>query len=790
MIRQGQWEVEMGINIGVMIFDLTALRAQFATHSPVRATLHLNRTGSGTPSLALPLFLYAGNQSGIPAPTLNVSTPATRPVRVSSVFSTTISGGQGSKSFSISTALINSIGNGSSNCLFMDADGSFTNYMSFTGRNDLSRIRLDIEWTPRTTAITAPTALSVSPAISENTAMLSWSGTVAGINNAITGYNIQFSDASNNSTWGAWQDLTTISNTATSGVQLVPASSTRGHFRRFRMQAFGVAGAGFASGWRVSSNSVRRNIFPNAPTAVTASPVIYSDEYVSLVWSGASAGLSPIRGFQIASRTSDGVPTPPDLNITQSFIPIGAANRPARVNDMLYVSIHETDNTSAGANARGHAYYLNDPSTTVSWHYTVDDTETVQHLPENEDAFHAGDGAGSGNRHSIGIEICVNEDGDFAKAVQRAIELTADICNRRNIPIANVVQHNHWSGKNCPRNIRAGVPFGWETFLHKVAEATAGDIVWSNWTVLAVIDRAATSGTFTTSNVSRVPETYTQFGVWTIDTLGAFSSESLSNSIRNIAPDRPPLAPIIDAPRNVGSGSNINITYNTKPMFFIRTQPEPDGQLQTLFVQINNGVWHNSVDNPEYFSTSGEFDGVVRTIYTSDTLPTGSHTITAHVSDGGGGASSGGSGAGSGSGIQPRGTGGGFDSPVVTRHFTILPSPFDTIASNQTAAKARHITDLRTAINNNRKYYGLSAYSWDGEITPQVTPVIYFPFHILELRAAIQPVIDWVNDYDPQAAAQGVLPLLEILPLDWQNIGTRRPRAAVMNQLMDFVLRL
>ena len=759
MIRQGQWEVEMGINIGTMIFDLNVLRAQFATHSPVRATLHLNRTGSGTPSLALPLFLFAGNQTGMPAATLNVSTPAPRPTRVSSVFSTTISGGQGAKSFSINISLINSICNGNSNCLFMDADGSFANYMSFTGRQNLSQIRLVIEWTPRTTAIVAPTTVSVSPAISEGNATLSWSGTTAGINNSITGYNIQFSDSTNNSTWGAWQDLTTVSMTTASGTLSVAPTPTRGNFRRFRVQAFGAAGASFASGWRTSTNSVRRNIQPNAPTTATAVPVIYSDEAVNLEWSGASPGLSPIRGFQIASRTSTGVPTPPDLNIIQMLIPVGAPNRPGRVNDMLYVSIHETDNTNAGSNAVGHGHWLQSPGVGVSWHYTVDDTQTVQHLPENEDGFHAGDGAGSGNRHSIGIEICVNEDGDFPTAVARAIALTADICLRRGIPIENIMQHFHWSGKHCPRNIREGRPFGWETFLHKVAEATAEDLVWGSWTVLGVIDRAATNGNFT-PNVSREPGTYTQFGIWTIDTLGSFSSESLSNTIKNIAPDRPPLTPIIDAPLNNG------ITYNIKPMIFINVRPEPDGQPQTLYVRIGKGAWHNSVDNPNKFTTSGDFTNGGRTVYFADELAPGVHTVEVHTSDG------------------------SFDSPMITRTFTLLASPFDTITFNQTSVKARHITDLRTAINNNRRYYNIGAYTWADAVIAGETPILYWSFHILELRAAMEAVITWVNDYDTEAAKRGVLPLIDILPIEWLPIGTRRPRAAVMNQLRDYILLL
>lgn len=91
-------------------------------------------------------------------------------------------------------------------------------------------------------------------------------------------------------------------------------------------------------------------------------------------------------------------------------------------------------------------------------------------MPESEDAFHAGDGVGPGNRQSIGIEICVNSGGNFMRAIERTAILVADICKRRNIPIENIRQHNSWSGKNCPQNIRAGRPITWATFLDLVRE--------------------------------------------------------------------------------------------------------------------------------------------------------------------------------------------------------------------------------------------------------------------------------------------------------------------------------
>ena len=164
------------------------------------------------------------------------------------------------------------------------------------------------------------------------------------------------------------------------------------------------------------------------------------------------------------------------MNIKQEYIPAGRRNRPGRVNPMRFITVHNTGNANAGANAKAHAIYIksdaaaNEP---VSWHYTVDDKEIYQHLPDNEDAFHAGDGAGNGNRQSIGIEICMNCDGDLRKATDNAAELTAMLCARYKIPAENIVQHNRWSGKNCPQTMRGGKPYGWSDFLAKVHSAIA-----------------------------------------------------------------------------------------------------------------------------------------------------------------------------------------------------------------------------------------------------------------------------------------------------------------------------
>ena len=169
------------------------------------------------------------------------------------------------------------------------------------------------------------------------------------------------------------------------------------------------------------------------------------------------------------------------LNLSQDFIPSGRKNRPGKANPMEYITVHDTGNVNTGAGALNHAKYLKGDSAAnakVSYHYTVDDTRVVQHLPDNETAYHAGDGPnGPGNATSIGVEICINSDGNLTVATDRAARLVAMKCIEHNIPIENVVQHNHWNGKNCPKLIRSGEPYTWDVFISKVKkyiESSAG----------------------------------------------------------------------------------------------------------------------------------------------------------------------------------------------------------------------------------------------------------------------------------------------------------------------------
>lgn len=141
-------------------------------------------------------------------------------------------------------------------------------------------------------------------------------------------------------------------------------------------------------------------------------------------------------------------------------------------NTKEYVCVHTTDNWSVGADAEAHAkLQKNGNSRSASWHYTVDKDGAYQSLPESIQAWHAG----AGNSKSIAIEICVNKDGDFAKAASNAAYLTAAIMKRNNIPISKVKQHNFFTGKNCPRELREGKDgWDWEKFIKAVEKAYNG----------------------------------------------------------------------------------------------------------------------------------------------------------------------------------------------------------------------------------------------------------------------------------------------------------------------------
>lgn len=129
--------------------------------------------------------------------------------------------------------------------------------------------------------------------------------------------------------------------------------------------------------------------------------------------------------------------------------------------EIKYITFHDTGNYAAGATAAMHASYIHNSERYRSWHYTVDEKEVVQHLPDNEIAFH-GD-AYDAYVYSIGIETAINKGSDFFKTWHRASKLIAGLLVKYNLTIDAIEQHHDWNGKDCPQVLRASGL--WDTVL-------------------------------------------------------------------------------------------------------------------------------------------------------------------------------------------------------------------------------------------------------------------------------------------------------------------------------------
>lgn len=137
--------------------------------------------------------------------------------------------------------------------------------------------------------------------------------------------------------------------------------------------------------------------------------------------------------------------------------------------EIRYIVIHETDNVNEGSDAKSHSAYLNrGVSGETSWHYTVDDHEIYHHVPDDEVAWHAGDSKNpeGGNAHGIGIELCVNADGDYEQTLKNGAKLTAYLMQTYDLDITAVTQHADYMEKNCPARLRDSGR--WDEFLQMV----------------------------------------------------------------------------------------------------------------------------------------------------------------------------------------------------------------------------------------------------------------------------------------------------------------------------------
>ncbi|MFA6889512.1 MAG: immunoglobulin-like domain-containing protein [Bacilli bacterium] len=110
---------------------------------------------------------------------------------------------------------------------------------------------------------------------------------------------------------------------------------------------------------------------------------------------------------------------------------------------------------------------------------------------------------GGGNRNSIGFETCVNTGSNYTKTFRHAANITADLLVQHDLSVDRIMQHNNFSGKDCPLTIRR--TDYWNNFLDLVSLLKYGKENFQNYSFVwtsqsstlqanGLIDRAAEPG--------------------------------------------------------------------------------------------------------------------------------------------------------------------------------------------------------------------------------------------------------------------------------------------------------
>ena len=149
--------------------------------------------------------------------------------------------------------------------------------------------------------VISPTSFTVSTTKTTSASTtVAWSGAQSGNGNAISGYEIQYQDSTNNTTWGNWTVLKNITSSFTSGNTSVNLPSPR-NYRRFRIKALGTISGYDATTYQVSS-SVLRTASPTTPSGLTVTPTEWESGAINISWNASSATGQTIVAYYLEYR--------------------------------------------------------------------------------------------------------------------------------------------------------------------------------------------------------------------------------------------------------------------------------------------------------------------------------------------------------------------------------------------------------------------------------------------------------------------------------------------------------
>lgn len=145
----------------------------------------------------------------------------------------------------------------------------------------------------------------------------------------------------------------------------------------------------------------------------------------------------------------------------------GMENRPGKIYDKHYVVVHDTASSAKTANGLAHAKYVTNGGGGTSWHYTCSSDGIYHHIPDFENAYHAGDGGRTyeffetnvyGN--SINPTVSISDDGYFEIDGVKSVVLapTSD---------GDIVQTDRINDKGVKVVIKDGMYYIGNTYYNK-----------------------------------------------------------------------------------------------------------------------------------------------------------------------------------------------------------------------------------------------------------------------------------------------------------------------------------
>ena len=153
----------------------------------------------------------------------------------------------------------------------------------------------------KNTLPTPPVSFTAAPAIYEgNIVTLTWSGAAPGTS-TIKQYVIQRATSTDGTNWSAYEALTTVVSSATSGTYSANASQIVGTYTRYRISVTDTLDA--VSSY-VVSGTVKKNSPPTAPVIVC--PISGSTSYNTTPRFMITTGIEPDGQSQIVEVEKDG----------------------------------------------------------------------------------------------------------------------------------------------------------------------------------------------------------------------------------------------------------------------------------------------------------------------------------------------------------------------------------------------------------------------------------------------------------------------------------------------------